>query len=85
MSTTVELEVDLFVAAESRARQEHRPVKSVINELLREALANPKSSTSAIPGRGAHFTMDSITGLPVVKGDRAFDSQDVARIEWELG
>ena len=58
MSTTIELEVDLFVAAESRARQEHRPVNSVINQLLREALASPMSSTSTIPG-GTHFTMYS--------------------------
>ena len=57
MSTTFELEVDLFVAAESRTSQEHRPGKSVISQLLREALASPKSST--IPG-GTHFTMDLI-------------------------
>ena len=85
MSTTIELEVDLFVAAESRARQEQRPVKSVINQLLREALASPTSSASTVPGCGTHFMMDSNTGLPVVKGDRAFDSEDVARIEWEQG
>ncbi len=82
MSTTIELEVDLFVAAESRARQEHRSVNTVINELLREAPESPRSSTSAVPGYGTHFTMDSITGLPVVNADRAFDSEDVARIEW---
>lgn len=85
MSTTIELEVDVFVAAESRARREHCPINTVINELLREALVTPKPLTLAIAGGGTHFTMDSITGLPVVQGDRAFDSEDVARIEWELG
>ncbi len=85
MSTTIELEVNVFVAAEMRARHEQCPVNTVINELLREALASPRFSPSTIPDGGTHFTMDSITGLPVVKGDRAFDSEDVARIEWELG
>jgi len=85
MSTTIELEVDLYVAAASRARQEHRPVNSVINQLLREALSGPRLSPAIVPGSGTHFTIDSATGLPVVQGDRAFDSEDVARIEWELG
>ena len=85
MSTTIELEVDLFVAAESRARQEHRPVNNVVNQLLRKALSSPDSSPSTTPSSGAHFTIDSATGLPEVKGDRSLDSDDVARIDWELG
>ena len=85
MTTTIELDVDLFVAAESRARQEHRPVKNVVNQLLRKAMSSPDSSPSTIPSSGAHFTIDSATGLPEVKGDRSLDSDDVARIDWELG
>ena len=85
MSTTIELEIDLFVAAESRARQEHRPVNNVVNQLLRKALCSPSSFPSTTSNSGTHFTVDSATGLPEVKGDRALDSDDVARIDWELG
>ena len=81
MSTTIELEAGLFFAAESRARQEHRPVNNVVNQLLRTALSNPGSSPSTTSGQDAHFTIDSATGLPEVKGDRPLNSDDVARID----
>ena len=75
MRLTLNLENDLYATAKSLARELNCSVSAAVHELLRRALKPAKVSPPKAAGRS--------NGLPVVRGRRAFSSEDVYRIESE--
>ena len=80
MIQTIDLESDVYAAAESLARREHCTVGAVVNYVLRRTLVErlPSVSHSAEP-LPPHLSIDPDTGLPSVKCCQGFASEDVYR------
>lgn len=75
MRVTLNLEGDLYAMAKSLARELNCSVGAAVTELLRRALGPAKPAKARAANRS--------NGLPVVRGRRAFSSEDVYRIESE--
>lgn len=85
MTQAIDLESDVYSAAESLAREEHRTVGAVVNQVLRRTLVGRVPLDSRAPERfPPDVNIDPETGLPSVKCDRSFASEDVYRIEMEM-
>jgi hypothetical protein len=85
MTQTIDLESDVYAAAESLARQEHSTVGAVVNQVLRRTLA-PRVSLDSPPSERIppHLAIDPQTGWPSVRCDQSFTSEDVYRSEMDL-
>lgn len=82
MTLTIDLENDLYAAAEAIAKRDRSSIAAVVNHVLREALQPPAESRSvSLP---PHISLDPRTAFPVVQCGRPFTSDDVARIEADL-
>ena len=85
MLPTIDLESDVYAAAESLARQEHCTVDAVVNQVLRRTLVGRVSLNSQSSERiPPHLTIDPETGLPSVKCNQGFTSEDVYRCETDM-
>jgi predicted transcriptional regulator len=74
MRLTINLDDDLYAVAKSLARTQESSISVAVNQLLRQGLERPGKA------RGR-----SKTGLPIVRCDRKFTSDDVAAIDIEIG
>jgi metal-responsive CopG/Arc/MetJ family transcriptional regulator len=74
MRLTINLDDDLYAVAKSLAQTRESSISDAVNQLLRQGLERPRG-----PSRR------SKTGLPVVRCDRRFTSDDVAAIDGEIG
>jgi len=85
MTQMIDLESDVYAAAESLARRERCTVGSVVNQVLRRTLVGnvPLNShlSEPIP---PHLSIDPETGLPSVRCSRSFTSEDVSRCEMDM-
>ncbi len=85
MSQTIDLEIDVYAAAESLARQERCTVGAVVNQVLRRTLGGTVPLDSPWSERvPPHLTIDTETGLPSVKCSQSFTSEDVFRSELDI-
>ena len=85
MPQMIDLEVDVYAAAESLARQEHSTVGAVVNQVLRRTLVGTASVNSPSSARSpAHLAIDPEKGFPSVKCSQSFTSEDVYRSEQDL-
>lgn len=78
MQLTIDLEQDLYSAAERLARQEQSSVSTVINKLLRRVV--PSAINSSPPSPKLTNAELDYQLLPS-KGSRPFGPEDVARLE----
>lgn len=74
MRFSVSLEPDLYAIVRALARERDISLSRALNELVRRGLEPRPSKGSREKGDG---------GLPVVRGRRAFTSEDVYRIDLE--
>lgn len=80
MQLTIDLEQDLYTAAERLARQEQSSVSTVINKLLRRTVPDtmpPTPSVSKLTNAELDYQI-----VPS-KGSRPFGPEEVARLEEE--
>jgi hypothetical protein len=85
MSQIIPLESDVYAAADSLARREHRTVAEVVNQVLRRTLVGSSPVDFHPPQQPPpHVIIDPQTGLPSVMCDRSFTSEDVYRIEMDM-
>ena len=76
MRLTINLEEENYLIAKSLAKEADCSISKVVNGLVRKALHPQTPETDQDQG-------DSQDGLPIVKGDRVFSSEDVYQIENE--
>lgn len=81
MRLTINLDKDLYAVAKSLAREEDSSLSTAVNVLLRRALERP----ATIPAAGGRKRRSPVgrAGLPQVRCERAFSSDDVYRLDSE--
>lgn len=74
MRLTINLDNDLYAVAKSLAKAQDSSISVAVNRLLRQGLERPGKPRQ----RGK-------TGLPIVRCNRKFTSDDVTAIDSEIG
>ena len=84
MRTTIDLPEDLHRIATSLARHNRRSLGQIVAELMRRGLEMPAAPDHRIAEPQAVYTIDELTGLPVVQGSgRIVTDEDVKALEDE--
>ena len=81
MRLTVNLDSDLYAVAKALARESDTSVSAAVNLLLRRALDRPPHGAGTEHGAGSQAL--GRAGLPVVRCDKTFTSEDVYRLDLE--
>jgi hypothetical protein len=74
MRLTINLDEDLYAVAKSLAQTQDSSISAAVNRLLRQGLERPVA-----------LRRRAKTGLPIVRCDKKFTSEDVAAIDAETG